>query len=387
MSSLPLNSSKDLLGLPKKPALERKIQKFRKKLSLKKQLSTVVSSLRSQATDVDISKNHLLFSERQTAEKALPLIFGYPSTDADIYYCLEDVPGLCADNYTKLRDSVLTSVHKVRQAVYQACSRLEQMLIQQAEFYPASLSAINASFTALVSLYVRSRQTILLKFREYVRTRRWIENVATKQRKGCLTHHQNNRMRLWFFSKFDHPYPNSKEKRSLCEETGLDIVQVNNWMINSRSRFWKPLDDILTSDSMRKKFIEMKEYPVILTSAQNVCFPQHSGTPAECLNSFADEHNPSVEKAVQNDSQEAVISTVTVPDGMNRVEQLLRSGHEQQEYNSGAAAAAIPFTTQMDAQTNNMQVDAWLHQSPWDEDILDRTDVTLNTTQTAQEPI
>ncbi|RHY43737.1 hypothetical protein DYB38_011710, partial [Aphanomyces astaci] len=38
----------------------------------------------------------------------------------------------------------------------------------------------------------------------------------------------------------EHPYPTDLEKKQLCDETGLDLCQLNNWFANNRKRLWKP---------------------------------------------------------------------------------------------------------------------------------------------------
>src|SRR5258708_7152427 len=39
----------------------------------------------------------------------------------------------------------------------------------------------------------------------------------------------------WLMAHKSHPYPDEEEKRMLCEQTKLNMVQVSNWMINVSS--------------------------------------------------------------------------------------------------------------------------------------------------------
>ncbi|EFJ50556.1 homeodomain protein, partial [Volvox carteri f. nagariensis] len=48
-------------------------------------------------------------------------------------------------------------------------------------------------------------------------------------------------LKLWVFNHIVHPYPSEDEKEVLCANTGLDLLQLNNWFINARVRIWKPL--------------------------------------------------------------------------------------------------------------------------------------------------
>lgn len=40
----------------------------------------------------------------------------------------------------------------------------------------------------------------------------------------------------WILTHWYHPYPSDEEKVTLCAETGLSLMQLNNWFTNSRRR-------------------------------------------------------------------------------------------------------------------------------------------------------
>ncbi|CAB3396788.1 unnamed protein product [Caenorhabditis bovis] len=51
------------------------------------------------------------------------------------------------------------------------------------------------------------------------------------------------KFRAWLFQNLSHPYPSEEQKKQLANETGLTILQVNNWFINARRRIVQPMID------------------------------------------------------------------------------------------------------------------------------------------------
>ncbi|CAD5223287.1 unnamed protein product [Bursaphelenchus okinawaensis] len=51
------------------------------------------------------------------------------------------------------------------------------------------------------------------------------------------------KFRAWLFQNLAHPYPSEDQKKQLAGETGLTILQVNNWFINARRRIVQPMID------------------------------------------------------------------------------------------------------------------------------------------------
>jgi len=48
--------------------------------------------------------------------------------------------------------------------------------------------------------------------------------------------HVRQVLRQWLFDHKQYPYPDLKEKLLLCEQTGLSMNQVQNWLTNARRR-------------------------------------------------------------------------------------------------------------------------------------------------------
>ncbi|CAD6193438.1 unnamed protein product [Caenorhabditis auriculariae] len=51
------------------------------------------------------------------------------------------------------------------------------------------------------------------------------------------------KFRAWLFQNLAHPYPSEEQKKQLALDTGLTILQVNNWFINARRRIVQPMID------------------------------------------------------------------------------------------------------------------------------------------------
>ena len=68
------------------------------------------------------------------------------------------------------------------------------------------------------------------------------------RRAGKPTPHSRAVLKAWMqahvFPSASHPhgpFPSPQEKEELADETGLSVNQVNDWFVNARARWWKPL--------------------------------------------------------------------------------------------------------------------------------------------------
>ncbi|UMM32459.1 hypothetical protein L5515_006240 [Caenorhabditis briggsae] len=67
--------------------------------------------------------------------------------------------------------------------------------------------------------------------------------VGKSRGRGIFPKTATNRLRQWLFQNLTHPYPSEEQKKQLAKETGLTILQVNNWFINARRRIVQPMID------------------------------------------------------------------------------------------------------------------------------------------------
>lgn len=229
-------------------ALEDKV---RRSPHLQEIISEMSRRSTNVATGLDVD-DRIHFSGRKREDNPI-VTYGFPPTDEDVDYCLEDTPGLSPANFSILKDALVTHLLRVRQAAQQCVTELEGTLSQQIVFRALPAAEMDRRMQYVVGRFIKARKQILHKFRGYVRNRRWIENVATRQRRGCLTHRQNNILRLWLFSNFSNPYPDNADKRRLIQQTQLNMTQINNWLINARSRVWKPTVETMSGERIRKE--------------------------------------------------------------------------------------------------------------------------------------
>uniref|UniRef100_H2RKY0 Myeloid ecotropic viral integration site 3 n=1 Tax=Takifugu rubripes TaxID=31033 RepID=H2RKY0_TAKRU len=63
------------------------------------------------------------------------------------------------------------------------------------------------------------------------------------KKRGIFPKVATNILRAWLFQHLSHPYPSEEQKKQLSQDTGLTILQVNNWFINARRRIVQPMID------------------------------------------------------------------------------------------------------------------------------------------------
>lgn len=63
------------------------------------------------------------------------------------------------------------------------------------------------------------------------------------KKRGIFPKVATNILRAWLFQHLTHPYPSEDQKKQLAQDTGLSILQVNNWFINARRRVVQPMID------------------------------------------------------------------------------------------------------------------------------------------------
>ncbi|XP_050404557.1 homeobox protein Meis1 isoform X1 [Patella vulgata] len=69
------------------------------------------------------------------------------------------------------------------------------------------------------------------------------DRTKRSKKRGIFPKVATNIMRAWLFQHLSHPYPSEEQKKQLAQDTGLTILQVNNWFINARRRIVQPMID------------------------------------------------------------------------------------------------------------------------------------------------
>ncbi|XP_036379636.1 homeobox protein meis3-like [Megalops cyprinoides] len=81
------------------------------------------------------------------------------------------------------------------------------------------------------------------------------------KKKGTFPKAATNVMRAWLFQHLSHPYPSEEQKRQLSQDTGLSILQVNNWFINARRRIVQPMIDQTNHSGLQGSSAISPDYP------------------------------------------------------------------------------------------------------------------------------
>ncbi|KAG9232532.1 homeobox KN domain-containing protein [Amylocarpus encephaloides] len=61
-------------------------------------------------------------------------------------------------------------------------------------------------------------------------------NKKPRNRGGNLPKEATDKLKTWFVSHLQHPYPTETEKKTMVKEIGLKMIQISNWFINARRR-------------------------------------------------------------------------------------------------------------------------------------------------------
>ena len=196
-----------------------------------------------------VKRTHALIKPIANLDK-----FGYPACDGpQLQEILDIIPGLDRDGVEYLKLTALSQLDRIRRGAREALHQLSTILVDQLRFRIMTQTDILELQCKVVDRFVVARNCVLERYSHYVKSRTWIENMSTNQRRRCLSHQQNNILRMWLYQNFKNPYPDEEEKAYIVEETRLTMEQVNNWFINARSRFWKPATDFLYRESLETK--------------------------------------------------------------------------------------------------------------------------------------
>lgn len=189
----------------------------------------------------------------ESARAARVHVDGFPATDDDVEYLLEDASGLARATYVQLKKALLSRLDTVRSMANICWAEMETVLKEQSVCRPVGQVEVDHHRRFVIGRFFKARQEIINKYQNYLRNLKWLEVSVSRQRNGCLSKRQNNILRKWLFANFQNPYPDKNAKNQLASDTGLTLTQINNWFINARVRVWKPTVELMTGDRMRRE--------------------------------------------------------------------------------------------------------------------------------------
>ncbi|XP_011092151.1 homeobox protein knotted-1-like 1 isoform X1 [Sesamum indicum] len=85
------------------------------------------------------------------------------------------------------------------------------------------------------------KEVLMRKYRGYLSSLR--KELLRERKKGKLPEDARVALLDWWNEHYKWPYPTEEEKNRLSDVTGLEQKQINNWFVNQRKRYWRPIDD------------------------------------------------------------------------------------------------------------------------------------------------
>ncbi|XP_012055322.1 PREDICTED: homeobox protein homothorax-like [Atta cephalotes] len=102
-----------------------------------------------------------------------------------------------------------------------------------------------------------------------------------QKKRGIFPKVATNILRAWLFQHLTHPYPSEDQKKQLAQDTGLTILQVNNWFINARRRIVQPMID--QSNRAAKRQYRVGFMTIIIIQVYQIGFLIALMTPSEVV--------------------------------------------------------------------------------------------------------
>lgn len=218
------------------------------------------------STIVTMDHNGRLLIPNMNRNKHLIYTFGYPEFDYDVNFLLQKMAYMSWRTLMTLYTTLCEQLHSITKMAKETVTELESALVHQLPFRFISVAEVKNIMRKVVQKFCEARELVILKYCSYNRTVRWTENLSSRWRAGCLSSAQNNVLREWLFDHFDGPYTSPEERDHLAKVTGLRGDQVSIWLINARSRIWKPACKILCPDGVRAEMLKNDAFSDLKTS-------------------------------------------------------------------------------------------------------------------------
>lgn len=156
--------------------------------------------------------------------------------------------------YDLVRDDVggnepaTTEVEAVNKAAWMRCTQIQQAAEQFGLDYASKVFGPTDLFMAALFTVCRGIPNNSNNMRTQVAVPTEVNRAMIPNRMNALTNtnassprvplseHAKEVLQNWFSQHWKNPFPSAVEKQALCEQAGLNLVQVNNWFANKRQR-------------------------------------------------------------------------------------------------------------------------------------------------------
>jgi len=197
-----------------------------------------------------------------------------PSDEADLMQLADSLATILASEKVTLLSTAARQLGAIRATygAYCVAAALEELSQRAYRFVPPA--EVTSRRRWITSRFAAARQRVLDKYAAYARVGRFFLGAAAAAaaagathaaatgaaparsgrrsrpkggvRRGGLDAHVAGQLKCWLLDHIEHPYASRTEKQALSAMTGLTVLQISNYLINARVRWWSDVYTLLT---------------------------------------------------------------------------------------------------------------------------------------------
>jgi len=197
-----------------------------------------------------------------------------PSDEVDLMHLADSLATILSSEKVTLLAAAARQLGAIRATygAYCAAAALEELSQRAYRFVPPA--EVSSRRRWITSKFAAARQRVLDKYTAYARVGRFFLGAAAAAaaagatraaatgaaparsgrrsrpkggvRRGGLDARVAGQLKCWLLDHIEHPYASRTEKQALSALTGLTVLQISNYLINARVRWWSDVYTLLT---------------------------------------------------------------------------------------------------------------------------------------------